>query len=210
MKNNLKPSIVLDFDDTLVKSSERIIEILNKKYGLHKTISDSKDWNFRSIYSEMNDDKVDELFSSADFFKTLNWNDNALEFLKKFKNNYKYIICSKGTKQNLDYKLQWLKTQLKIFNIDFKFIGLIFGEDTTLNKSAVDFSNCLFCIDDNTYALESINTPIKFLLRNFTDTNWNQIPKNSENVYVVNTFKEIETICEFDLFLKKEGIKIGI
>lgn len=208
---NYKPSIVLDFDDTLVKSSEAIIKILNKKFGLNKTVADSKDWNFRSINRNLTEQDINNLFATEEFFNTVQWNENALNFLQKFKEEYNYIICSKGTKQNLELKEKFLEIELKEkFQIDYEFIGLEFiNQKSSLHKGDINFSQCLFCIDDNTEAIESINTPIKFLIKNYTNTNWNQTPKNTEGVYVVNTFEEIIQICEFDLEMKRRGEKIG-
>ena len=208
---NYKPSIVLDFDDTLVKSSEAIIKILNKKFGLNKTIADSKDWNYRSINRNLTEQDINNLFATEEFFNTVQWNENALNFLQKFKEEYNYIICSKGTKQNLELKEKFLEIELKEkFQIDYEFIGLEFiSQKNSLNKGDINFSQCLFCIDDNTEAIESINTPIKFLIKNYTNTNWNQTPKNIEGVYVVNTFEEIIQVCEFDLEMKRRGEKIG-
>ena len=208
---NYKPNIVLDFDDTLVKSSEAIIKILNKKFGLNKTVADSKDWNFRSINRNLTEQDINNLFATKEFFNTVQWNENALNFLQKFKEEYNYIICSKGTKQNLELKEKFLEIELKEkFQIDYEFIGLEFiNQKSSLNKGDINFSQCLFCIDDNTEAIESINTPIKFLIKNYTNTNWNQTPKNMEGVYVVNTFEEIIQVCEFDLEMKKRGEKIG-
>ena len=208
---NYKPNIVLDFDDTLVKSSEAIIKILNKKFGLNKTVADSKDWNFRSINRNLTEQDINNLFATEEFFNTVQWNENALNFLQKFKEEYNYIICSKGTKQNLELKEKFLEIELKEkFQIDYEFIGLEFiNQKSSLNKGDINFSQCLFCIDDNTEAIESINTPIKFLIKNYTNTNWNQTPKNMEGVYVVNTFEEIIQVCEFDLEMKKRGEKIG-
>ena len=208
---NYKPSIVLDFDDTLVKSSEAIIKILNKKFGLNKTVADSKDWNFRSINRNLTEQDINNLFATEEFFNTVQWNENALNFLQRFKEEYNYIICSKGTKQNLELKEKFLEIELKEkFQIDYEFIGLEFiNQKSSLNKGDINFSQCLFCIDDNTEAIESINTPIKFLIKNYTNTNWNQTPKNMEGVYVVNTFEEIIQVCEFDLEMKRRGEKIG-
>ena len=103
---------------------------------------------------------------------------------------------------------QELKEKIKI---NYEFIGIEFiNQKSSLNKSNINFSQCLFCVDDNTEAIESINTPVKILIKNYTDTNWNQTPKNMEQVYVVNNFKEIIQICEFDLELKRRGERIGI
>ena len=95
-----KQKIVLDFDDTLVKSSEQIIHMLNQKHNLNKTIADLTDWNYASIYPQITNQEITELYSSQQFFKEVMWNEGAKLFLLKFKNNYKFVICSKGSKEN--------------------------------------------------------------------------------------------------------------
>ena len=99
-----KQKIVLDFDDTLVKSSEQIIQMLNQKYNLNKTIKDLKDWGYSSIYPQITSQEVTELYADKEFFKNISWNNGVKQFLSKFKKDYNFIICSKGSKQNLYFK----------------------------------------------------------------------------------------------------------
>ena len=99
-----KQKIVLDFDDTLVKSSEQIIHMLNQKHNLNKTIVDLTEWNYASIYPQITNQEITELYSSQQFFKEVKWNEGVKSFLLKFKNNYKFVICSKGSKENLRLK----------------------------------------------------------------------------------------------------------
>lgn len=207
-----KQKIVLDFDDTLVKSSEQIIHMLNQKHNLNKTIKDLTVWNYASIYPQITNQEITELYADAEFFKNVNWNNGVKRFLAKFKNNYKFVICSKGGKQNLHFKHLFLITQFEEMNItDWEFIGLETNDDSdyNLNKSMVDLSDCLFAVDDNINALLSINTPKKILLKNYAEYYWNETPINREDVYVINTFDELTEMCNFDIKLRNEGIYIG-
>lgn len=207
-----KQKIVLDFDDTLVKSSEQIIKMLNEKYNLNKTIDDLTDWGYSSIYPNITNQEVTELYSSEQFFKEVKWNEGARLFLLDFKKYYKFIICSKGSKANLHLKKLFLISWFEQMNItDWEFIGLKTNDDTdcNLNKSMVDFSNCLFAIDDNINALLSINTPKKILIKNYAEYYWNKTPINREDVYIINNFYELIEMCKFDIKLRNEGIYIG-
>lgn len=207
-----KQKIVLDFDDTLVKSSEQIIQMLNQKYNLNKTIKDLKDWGYSSIYPQITSQEVTELYADEEFFKNVKWNDGVKRFLSKFKKDYNFIICSKGSKQNLYFKHLFLIAKFEEMNItDWEFIGLETNDDTdyNLNKSIVDFSDCLFAIDDNVNALLSINTPKKILIKNYAEYYWNKTPINREDTYVINDFNDLIEMCNFDKKLRNEGIRIG-
>ena len=207
-----KQKIVLDFDDTLVKSSEQIIRMINQKYGLNKTIEDLTDWGYTSIYPSLTTKEITEFYSDEKFFKEVEWNEGVKSFLLEFKNDYKFIICSKGSKQNLYLKglflINWF-IQLGIIDWEFKGIETNDDSDYTLNKSMVDFSDCLFCVDDNVNALLSINTPKKILIKNYAEYFWNKTPINREDVYIINDFHDLKEICKFDRKLRKEGIYIG-
>lgn len=210
--NLTKQKIVLDFDDTLVKSSEQIIHMINQKYNLNKTIEDLKDWNYTSIYPLLTPQEVTEFYSSEQFFKEVTWNEGARVFLLNFKKDYEFIVCSKGSEKNLSLKKSFLTFWFERLNIkDWKFIGIETKEDSdyTLNKSMIDFSDCIFCIDDNVNALLSINTPKKILLKNYAEYYWNKTPINREDVYVINNFYELNKMCMFDKKLKEEGVYIG-
>ena len=207
-----KQKIVLDFDDTLVKSSEQIIAMLNQKYNLNKTIENLTDWGYTSIYPNISAKEVTELYSSEKFFEEVKWNEGAKLFLLEFKNDYNFIICSKGSKQNLYLKNLFLTkwfNQLEIKNWEFKGIETNDDSDYKLNKSVIDFSDCIFSIDDNVNALLSINTPKKILLKNYSEYYWNETPVNREEVYVINSFYDLIEMCKFDKKLREEGIYIG-
>lgn len=207
-----KQKIVLDFDDTLVKSSEQIIRMLNQKYNLNKTIEDLTDWNYFSIYPHMTEAEVTSLYSAPQFFNEVEWNEGTKLFLINFNQDYEFIICSKGSQQNLYFKKLFLdKWFSELGIVDWQFIGLELKSDSdyNLDKSNIDFSDCLFCLDDNIDSLLSINTPKKILIKNYAEYPWNKTPINREDVYVINNFYELIEICNFDKKLRNEGIYIG-
>lgn len=213
--------IVLDFDDTLVKSSEHIIKILNAKYGSNKTIQDLSDWSYRNIYPQMTEQQLSDLFASDEFWgglklpdgkvEILQYNTGVVDFLNFAKDKYEIIVCSKGTEKNLYYKEIFCMAMFAAFEIKGKFEGIIIGDvfDSTLDKSIVDFSDCLFGVDDNTNALMSLNTPCKILLKNYHEQYWNKTPVNENNLYVINDFYDLIEICKFDEFLRQTGVEIG-
>ena len=51
-------TIYIDFDNTIVESNKKIIELLNKEYGLSKTESDLIDYNYNSIAPITRQEKV--------------------------------------------------------------------------------------------------------------------------------------------------------
>jgi len=220
-KSQLKRKIVLDFDDTLVKSSEHVIKILNKRYGLDKTIADLSDWSYRNIYHGITEQELSEMFASKEFWggilyddckiETLKYNVGVLDFLEYAKDKYEVIICSKGTKDNLEQKEIFCIATFNACGIEGKFVGIEIGDvfDATLDKSGIDFSDCLFAVDDNTNALLSLNVPCKFLLKNHHDQYWNKEPINEKNLYVINDFYDLIEFCKFDEMLRQSGVEIG-
>lgn len=186
-----KLKIFLDCDDTLIDSSECIIEILNSKYGLNKKIDDLKDFEFKSIYKEMNSDKVFNLFESDDFWNSIKVKDGFnIDYFKR--KNLKPVVVSCGTKNNLNKKQKFIED-----NFGFKFIGLEFTpEDFSLNKSGIDMAGGIQ-IDDNYSSLEGTNAAIKILIQNNRRFEWS-IPKAGEdNLYVVQDWNDIYKILDF-------------
>ena len=206
-----KRKIVLDFDDTLVKSSEQIIKMLDTKYGVNKTIEDLSDWSYRNIYHGITEKELSDMFASQDFFAGVKYNTGVVDFFKYAKDKYKVIICSKGTKANLELKEIWCITMFTALELEGEFVGIEIGDvfDSTLDKSGFDFSDALFGVDDNTNALMSLNVPCKILIKNYHDQYWNKVPENENNFYVINDFYDLIEICKFDELLRQKGVEIG-
>lgn len=175
--------IFCDFDDTLVRSSKKVVEIINSDFGTSKTEDDVKDWGYKSIYHGMNKQIIDKIFADERFFINLEFFDGALEFLS----NRDVEFCTLGTKENLKRKYNFLKEN---FPSGFSYSGLEHGD-----KSSIDMSGGIQ-IDDKVSYLENTNASVKILFRNYKNLDYQIIPPNS-NIYSVNSWEEIEQLVSF-------------
>lgn len=186
--------LFLDADDTILNSSETIIEILNDKHNLHprKTIKDLTSWNFNSIYPMARKDLM-SIFESDEFFERVTFKKGFLEFYNKFKNTFKIIIVTKGTLENLEKKSKFFKKLLP----DAEIQGLIFTEEQSFDKSLVDMTGGIQ-IDDRMDCLANTKASIKILIKNFNEFPWNNMYNTViDNLYAVNTWEEISEIYDF-------------
>lgn len=179
-------TIYLDFDNTIVESNKRIIDMLNKRYNISKTEDDLADYNYNSIYPITEQEK-NAMFESDEFYNGLELKNGVLDVLNKYCDYYNIIIVSKGTKENLIKKEQWIKTHLP----DFEFIGL---QGSPLNKNEIDMSNSIQ-IDDSFGCLKT-NANLKILYKSYNNFPWQQ-PDNTEDYVAVNSWEEIDSILDF-------------
>lgn len=186
--------IFLDCDDTIMNSSECIISLLNKKNGTNKTIDDLKDFHYRSIDKMLTDKDVINLFESDEFWSSVDYNGDFLGIKDFIDSNFEVEIVSCGTKLNLEKK----KEKLKL--LGYKFTGILIKDDSNLCKKCINMQNGIQ-IDDNMESIENTNAAIKILFQNNNDFTWNKPKSNIDNLYVVQTWKEIYQILEF---LKKK------
>ncbi len=185
-------TIFIDFDNTVVESNKRIIEMINDKYGLSKTEEDLKDYNFQSIYPISVKEKID-MFESDSFYDNLDFKPGFENFIKNYASDFEIVFVSNGTTKNNKKKKEWLKTMLPYQNWNFDFIGI--GEDNSfLNKSRVDMSGAIQ-IDDCFDCLLT-NASIKVLYKDFNNFKWQQ-PSKAEDYLMVNTWEEIGSILDF-------------
>lgn len=204
-----KIAIYVDADDTIMKSSEAVIKILNKKYNITppKTIKDLRDWRYRSIYGLLGNDEVDNIFDSDEFFDVVELDNEFLSFYKANQKDFSFIVVTKGTKDNLKKKEEYLK---KILGDSFEFIGIetkrqqydeyydkeLGFKRRKIDKSSVNMRHGIQ-IDDRTDNLITTNAPVKILYKHDSDMYWNRDYENVNNLYAVNTWKEIIDILSF-------------
>ena len=87
-------TVYIDFDNTIVESNQRVIEILNERYGLSKTEDDLVDYGYKSIAPITEEEKLN-IFSSDDFFSNLRFKSDFLKVLNKYCDKVKFIITTK-------------------------------------------------------------------------------------------------------------------
>ena len=199
-----RQKILIDIDDTFLKSSEEIIRQLNRKNGTSKTINDLTDYAYRSIDENLTQEELKEMYASDDFFRNVNFNDGAIDFIKKYSQIFDIISVSYGTIENINKKAGVLTAIANTYLIDnIYFAGFETGK---ANKREILLDNVYLAIDNHAGHLEELNAPKKILLKNYIDGDWNQPQINDEITYVVNSFKEIDEMIQFDLQLKNMGV----
>jgi 5'(3')-deoxyribonucleotidase len=199
-----KQKILIDIDDTFLKSSEEIIRQLNEKNKTLKTIDDLTDYAYRSIDSSITQEEIEQMYASYEFFQNVEFNDGAIDFLVKYSKLFDIVFVSYGTLKNLEQKAKLLTIIANRYLLDnIYFVSIETGK---ANKSEILLDNIYLAIDNHSEHLQELNAPKKILFKNFQDVNWNKSPINDEITYVVNSFKEIDEMIEFDLKLKDMGV----
>lgn len=192
---NNKPKIFIDADDTILMSSETVIDMLNERYNIspQKTIKNLKDWGYRSIYTGVSGEIISDIYDSDEFFIRVQVNPAFEKFYRKFKHHLEFYIVTKGTFLNLKKKQNYFAQKYP----DIKFIGCPhYFENENFTKAEVDMKGGIQ-IDDRCDCLTT-NADCKFLLKNDRDLSWNKYEGGLHgNVYVVNTWEEIETCTQF-------------
>ena len=180
--------IFVDFDDTLAKSSEVVVEYLNQRYGLNKTIEDVHDWCYRSVYKQMTPTLVEAIYSGDYFWNNIRLFDKAVGVLAE----HEVYLCTCGSDANLGRKSAFLKERRLPYKEAFvKTADGKFGKD----KCMYDMAGAIQ-IDDRVDALLYTNAAVKILFKNGNDYTWQKLPKHT-NILVVNTWDEIEEIVRW-------------
>ena len=179
--------VYLDFDNTIVESDKKMIEILNYRYHGDKTEADMEDYDYKSMFP-VPKEEIMEIFNDEEFFKGLEFKSNAYETIDKHKDKIDFVVVSVGPYENLERKKAWLSENLP----QVRFVGI---ETTEPDKSVVDMSDGIF-IDDNKYCLFSSNASSKFLFRSGHNYKWHQI-EPCDDIYLIDTWNEIDEILSF-------------
>lgn len=199
-----RQKILIDIDDTFLKSSEEIIRQLNNKNDTSKTINDLTDYKYRSIDNNITQEEINNMYSSDEFFNNVAFNDGAIEFINKYSKIFDIVFISYGTQNNLNKKVDLLFDIVNIYNIDNVYFAAC--EIGRANKSEILLDHVYLAIDNHSEHLAELNAPKKILLKNFKEVDWNQTPINDEITYIANSFNDIDKMIEFDLQLKNMGV----
>lgn len=156
--NNIT-KIYLDFDGVISHTCQAIVNILNKKNKTNFNGSDVISWNFKEIDSKLDNNTVEKIFDSDEFFIELDMVEGAKEFINKYKDMI--IIITTSSRKNLNIKHHLLEFW-GLNNVDM--IGIPIG----ISKSIINMSNGLF-IDDNYKNLIESNAMHKIQFREYND-----------------------------------------
>lgn len=180
-------TIYLDFDNTIVESNKKVIEILNKRYGEDKNEKDLLDYGYNSIHKISEQEKL-SIFESNEFFTNLEFKPHIIDIITKNYTKFNWVITTKGTKLNLEKKFKWLD---EYWPFDMQKVGIT---NDNLSKSIVDMSDGIQ-IDDVAAALDT-KAALKILYKDYNNFCWQQI-NPGDDILVVNSWEEIDKILEF-------------
>lgn len=175
---------ICDFDNTIVRTAKRVIEILNERYGLSKTEHDLYDYGFKSIH-EVSTHELEEILGSKELFNKLEFYEDALDTLQGIKD---LVVCTSGnTEQIITRRYNFVKQYIP----NAKFIAVRHSSD----KKIFDMSGCIF-VDDIRDTVVSTNASHKIVFSGGFHREQSKIKPNDE-VYLVSSWKEIKEIIDF-------------
>lgn len=199
-------TIYCDVDDVVLRSSDAVISILNKRYNItpEKSFNDCEDWGYKTIVPTLTREEVEEIYSSQEFWNTVKFNNDFINLMLS-PNAYCYHInfVTKGDAENLQHKEQRISSCMALISsqrgkqFNYTFTGL----SSKQTKALIDMSDGIQ-IDDNTGYLKDTNANIKYLLKNHISTDYNLTPMNEEDFYIINDMHEFQEILDFDYNLK--------
>ena len=190
-----KITLYVDADDTILKSSEAIINMVNKRFGVEppKSVDDLCDWNYQSICPKMNGELVNEMYSSDEFFEVVEMDEGFAEFYQNNKNRFNWTVVTKGTPENLRKKKKLL---IELMGKKVDFIGLPLSSTCGFSKKKVDMSGGIQ-IDDRVDCMTGTNAAMKILVTWGRKLPWNKYDGGIDNFYITKDMKEVAEICEF-------------
>lgn len=182
--------LFIDFDNTIVNSSEVIVDMLNEHFDKNENFEKLRKYDFSDLFPECSYWDIEKFFNSDEMFERLKIFPNMIETVDAFKDFFDEIsIVTIGTKDNLENKKRFLKEN----NLELTFYGI--ENNGRSDKSSVDMHNGVF-IDDHIGCLHSSNAKIKILMKNVENGEWNRVEPN-DDIYVVNNWYEVYSIFDF-------------
>ena len=212
-----KPIVLIDTDDTLINSSEVVIDLLGEKYEFTDRIKKIRDegksiydelkrWSYYTFFCGAEDslrkeiDKASEIiYENEEFWKRVTFKKDVDLMFEKLGRDFKWIINSKGSQRNLEFKREWLEENLPTW-LNYELVLECADWGGKMNKDHLVGD---VIIDDRADVLINNSTPVRVLLKNFRNTEYNggfsegKGKLIGENIYQVNDIKEVIDILEF-------------
>lgn len=184
-------NLYIDFDNTVVNSSEVIVKMLNESFGEDKDWKKLRRYDFKDLFPSCSYWETERCFESDKMFEEVELLPEVYETLNSFKDKFdKVSVVTIGTDINLEKKRIFVKNR---FPFDIELIGI--KNDGRSNKGSVDMRDGVF-IDDHIDCLHSSNAKVKILIKTSENAEWSKIEPN-DDIYVVNNWYEIYSILDF-------------
>ena len=184
-------NLYIDFDNTIVNSSEVIVKILNEGFGEDKDWKKLRRYDFKDLFPNCSYWEIERCFESDKMFEEVELLPEVYETLNSFRDKFdKVSVVTIGTDINLEKKRMFVKNR---FPFDIELIGI--KNDGRSNKGSVDMRDGVF-IDDHIDCLHSSNAKVKILIKTSENAEWSKIEPN-DDIYVVSNWYEIYSILDF-------------
>lgn len=192
-------NIYIDFDDTITKSVENVIRIVNQRFNKNVKVQDIGEWDFSDVYPDIPLEDIVSVFGEEEFFRTLKFNDDVIPTLRKYTKYNNIIIVSKVDMSIIQRKFNWVKNHLIDIGINVEFYGVPLGK----SKSIIDMSDGIM-IDDNANFLKETNAKYKILYKG----NRKFDTKQKWDGYTVSNWKELNKLLH-NIISKEKGYTNG-
>lgn len=151
-----KPKLYIDFDNTLVNTTEAICKLYNEKYKNYKEFKPARWWevkryDFLDECPLMSYDELMKLFESKEFFEIVEFMPYASSVTLELAEKYDINIVTIGRINNIKLKEKWIKSHMGYVK---NIIGINSMEFT--DKSTIDMSDGIH-IDDVSKMLHTSN-----------------------------------------------------
>lgn len=153
--------ILVDFDQTIVPSSEAIFDVYKEETGSKDNYTSDHSWNFEGLLPKDYVPRAIELFDEPIFYEKLKPFPMAVEVLKKLSENHEIVIVSKHSDKGRCYKTKWIESNLPFATVHYT---------ETFDKSEVSGD---IAIDDKIECLNSLKPVVKECIC-FGDYRWNK------------------------------------
>lgn len=188
--NKLK--LYLDCDDTITNSSEIVVKIICKRYGINKTIKDLQDFGYRSIYKNITTEEIIDIYESNEFWKMVDLKSDFKKIKEQLKNLFDVTVVTCGTETNFAKKKTFIDC-----NLDVPMIGVSIYKEKRFDKSEVDMLGGIQ-VDDNYKCLQT-NASIRVLLKDFSVNSLHKefAEAGEDNMYVARDWNELFELLKF-------------
>lgn len=175
----IRPTLFLDFDETLVNSMKAFCDAYNDIYNEDEGFVEADHenvhvYNFKDQCPLLSTSKeITDIFDSQNFFDALELKDCCLDVLHDYKHKFNYHIVTIGTLANLAKKALWIEENLPFI----KDVTLISNGFNKMDKSMIDMQGSELLpnifIDDHEDNIISSNCDLKYCVASYGDRQWN-------------------------------------
>ena len=153
--------IIVDFDQTIVPSSEAIFEVYKEETCAKEEYTSNHSWEFDGLLPKDYVPRAIELFDESVFYEKLKPFPMAVEVLRRLSEKHEILIVSRHSDKGRCYKTKWIESNLPFAKVHYT---------PTFDKSEVSGD---IAIDDKLECLYSLKPVVKHCIC-FGNYRWNK------------------------------------